>query len=98
MANLFSFVVFCIHEEAPFRGGRAFSNEDAKTLLGWAKELGCNFVRLAHYPHNEAMIREADRLGIMVWSEIPVYWTILWENTSTLENARNQLRRDDCAR
>ncbi len=81
----------CIHEEAPFRGGRAFSNEDAKTLLGWAKELGCNFVRLAHYPHNEAMIREADRLGIMVWSEIPVYWTILWENTSTLENARNQL-------
>src|SRR3954447_271280 len=75
----------CIHEEAPFRGGRAFSQEDAKTLLGWAKELGCNFVRLAHYPHNEAMIREADRLGIMVWSEIPVYWTILWDNTSTLE-------------
>jgi beta-glucuronidase len=81
----------CIHEEAPFRGGRAFSQEDAKTLLGWAKELGCNFVRLAHYPHNEQMIREADRLGIMVWSEIPVYWTILWENPGTLENAKNQL-------
>jgi beta-glucuronidase len=81
----------CIHEEAPFRGGRAFSQEDAKTLLGWAKELGCNFVRLAHYPHNEEMVREADRLGIMVWSEIPVYWTILWENPITLENAKNQL-------
>ncbi len=81
----------CIHEEAPFRGGRAFSLEDARTLLGWAKELGCNFVRLAHYPHNESMIREADRLGIMVWSEIPVYWTILWENPATLENAQNQL-------
>jgi beta-glucuronidase len=81
----------CIHEEAPFRGGRAFSQEDAKTLLGWAKELGCNFVRLAHYPHNEQMVREADRLGIMVWSEIPVYWTILWENPATLENAKNQL-------
>ena len=82
----------CIHEEAPFRGGRAYSREDALTLLGWAKELGVNFVRLAHYPHNEFMIREADRLGIMVWSEIPVYWTILWENPATLENARNQLR------
>jgi len=81
----------CIHEEAPFRGGRAYSREDAQTLLGWAKELGCNFVRLAHYPHNEFMVKEADRLGIMVWSEIPVYWTILWENSATLDNARNQL-------
>jgi len=81
----------CLHEEAPFRGGRAYSREDAQTLLGWAKELGCNFVRLAHYPHNEFMVKEADRLGIMVWSEIPVYWTILWENSATLDNARNQL-------
>jgi beta-glucuronidase len=81
----------CIHEEAPLRGGRAYSREDAITLLGWAKELGANFVRLAHYPHNEFMVREADRMGIMVWSEIPVYWTIQWENPATLENARNQL-------
>jgi beta-glucuronidase len=80
-----------IHEEAPFRGGRAYSREDAITLLGWAKELGCNFVRLAHYPHNEFMVREADRLGIMVWSEIPVYWTILWENPATFDNAQTQL-------
>lgn len=81
----------CIHEEAPLRGGRAYSREDAKTLLRWAQELGANFVRLAHYPHNEFMIREADRMGILVWSEIPVYWTILWENPDTLDNARNQL-------
>ena len=81
----------CLHEEAPFRGGRAYSREDALTLLSWAKELGANFVRLAHYPHNEFMVREADRLGIMVWSEIPVYWTILWENPATLDKARTQL-------
>src|SRR5882724_5046559 len=80
-----------IHEEAPFRGGRAYSKEDALTLLGWAKELGCNFVRLAHYPHNESMVRLADKLGLMVWSEIPVYWTILWENPATFENAQTQL-------
>ena len=82
----------CIHEEAPLRGGRAYSREDAVTLLTWAKELGANFVRLAHYPHNEFMVREADRMGIMVWSEIPVYWTIQWENPETLKNARNQLQ------
>ena len=81
----------CIHEEAPFRQGRAWSPDDAKVLLGWAKELGCNFVRLAHYPHNEHMIREAEKLGIMVWSEIPVYWTIHWDNPNTYANAQQQL-------
>ena len=81
----------CIHEESPLRGGRAFSKDDARMLLTWAKELGANFVRLAHYPHNEHMTRMADEMGIMVWSEIPVYWTILWDNPDTFENARNQL-------
>ncbi len=81
-----------LHEEAPIRGGRAFSREDAETLLGWARELGCNFVRLTHYPHNENMTRQADRMGLMVWSEIPVYWDIDWENPATLQNAENQLR------
>jgi beta-glucuronidase len=81
-----------LHEEAPLRGGRAYTKEDAETLLGWAKELGCNFVRLAHYPHNESEIRLADRMGLMVWSEIPVYWDIAWENPATLANARAQLR------
>lgn len=81
-----------MHEEAPVRGGRAFSREDAQTLLRWAKELGCNFVRLTHYPHSENMTRLADRMGLMVWSEIPVYWDIDWENPTTLQNAENQLR------
>ena len=53
--------------------------------------MGCNFVRLAHYPHNEQMIRQAERMGLMVWSEIPVYWTIQWNNAETYVNAENQL-------
>lgn len=81
-----------MHEEAPVRSGRGFSPEDAQTLLGWARELGCNFVRLTHYPHNENMTRLADRMGLMVWSEIPVYWDIDWENPTTLQDAENQLR------
>jgi len=80
-----------IHEEAPFSGGRAYAPEQYAILLGWAKELGCNFVRLAHYPHGEDMIRTAERMGIMVWSEIPVYWAIDWTNPATYANAVNQL-------
>jgi beta-glucuronidase len=80
-----------IHEQAPMREGRAYGASDARTLLGWARELGANFVRLAHYPHDENMLRTADEMGLLVWAEIPVYWTIDWENPSTLENARRQL-------
>lgn len=80
-----------IHEEAPYRQGRAHTTEDAHLLLSWAKEMGCNYVRLAHYPHNELAVREAERMGIMVWSEIPCYWTIAWENPDTYKNAERQL-------
>ncbi len=81
-----------IHEEfAAKGGGRVNEAREAKQLLEWAKELGCNFVRLAHYPHNEDMIRIAEKMGIMVWSEIPVYWTIEWNNEETYKNAENQL-------
>jgi beta-glucuronidase len=81
-----------MHDEAPFREGRAFSPEDAQTLLGWVKELGCNVVRFAHYPHSENEVRLADRMGLLVWSEIPVYWDIDWQNPATLANAEEQLR------
>jgi len=80
-----------IHEENPLRGGRAWSEADARLLLGWARDLGCNFVRLAHYPHNEHVARVADEMGIMVWEEIPVYWTIQWTNAETLNLAETQL-------
>jgi beta-glucuronidase len=81
----------CIHEENPIRGGRAYSMEDARMLLHWAKGLNCNYVRLAHYPHSEYMSRLADEMGILVWEENPVYWTILWDNPATFQNAKNQL-------
>lgn len=81
-----------IHEEfAADGGGRVRDAAQARRLLEWAKELGCNFVRLAHYPHNEEMVRLADEMGLMVWSEIPVYWTIDWDNEDTYRNAEAQL-------
>ena len=80
-----------IHAEAPYRTGRANTDKDAETLLGWAKELGCNFVRLAHYPHDETMLRTADRMGLLVWSENPVYWALEFDNPKVLAKAEQQL-------
>ena len=68
------------HEEIPQRTGRAYSQTDALQLLTWAKELGCNFVRLAHYPQNEYTVRLAEKMGIMLWEEIPVYQGIAFGN------------------
>ncbi len=80
-----------IHDENPLIPGRARGEGDLRMLLTWAKELGCNYVRLAHYPHNEIMLRLADEMGLLVWAEVPVYWTIAWENPTTYQNAENQL-------
>ncbi|MDF3079157.1 MAG: Beta-glucuronidase [Sphingobacteriaceae bacterium] len=81
----------CIHGEMPEEARRAYGRQDAEKLLGWAKELSCNMVRLAHYPHDEAMVRVADSLGILVWSEIPVYWAVDFTRKDVFANAKNQL-------
>ena len=59
------------HEEID--GRRAHSEADAQRMLEQAKQLGANFLRLAHYPHNEHLVRLADRMGVLLWQEIPVY-------------------------
>ena len=81
----------CIHEESPINQGRAKTMKDSEKLLEWVKEMNGNFARLAHYPHNEYMVRAADSMGILLWEENPVYWTIKWENPGTYDNAQNQL-------
>lgn len=52
--------------------GVALPDEAHRTDIALMKELGCNFLRLAHYQQDDAVLRECDRLGIMVWEEIPV--------------------------
>jgi beta-glucuronidase len=71
---------------------RALTPAAARALLREAKEgLHANFVRLAHYPHPETMTRAADELGLLVWSEIPVYWRVDFANAQTLATARRML-------
>ncbi len=81
-----------IHEEALGKEAtRTLDKAAARALLEQARDLGANFVRLAHYPHSELMTRLADELGLLVWSEIPVYWDIDFESEKTLIEARTML-------
>lgn len=71
---------------------RAMSPAAARALFAEIKQgLHGNFVRLAHYPHDESTTRLADEMGLLVWSEIPVYWRVAWANPETLATARRML-------
>jgi len=87
-----------MHAEAPIRGGRANTDEDVATIFSYLKDLNANFVRLAHYPHDERMERAADRDGIMVWSEIPNWQRISFDKpevyTKDVAMLREMIRRD----
>lgn len=79
------------HEES-VENGKALTDAERIENILLAKQLGCNFMRIAHYPHNEKMAKLADELGILLWEEIPVYWAIRFERKKTFEDAQNQLR------
>jgi beta-glucuronidase len=80
-----------MHAEAPYRTGRACTDEDVKNIFGFLKDLNANFVRLAHYPHDERMERTADRDGIMVWSEIPLWQHISFDKSEVYAKATSML-------
>lgn len=79
-----------LHEEAVPRG-RALTAQDRRIIFDTAADLGLNFIRLAHYPHACEMALEADRRGILLWEEIPVYWYIQFSNPEVYKDAANQL-------
>lgn len=71
---------------------RTLTEAGARALLTEARDgLNANFVRLAHYPHAEITTRLADEMGLLVWSEIPVYWLVDFKNPRTLSLARGML-------
>ncbi|HJV40122.1 glycoside hydrolase family 2 protein [Caulobacter sp.] len=79
-------------EEFGDNPARAISEAGARALLAEIKQgLHGNFVRLAHYPHSEITTRLADEMGLLVWSEIPVYWLVDFGNPRTLSLARGML-------
>ncbi|WP_417818772.1 glycoside hydrolase family 2 protein [Tritonibacter scottomollicae] len=80
-----------VHEDDATQG-KVTSETDIRRRFAHAKELGCNFLRLAHYPHHERAAEIADEMGLMLWEEVPVYWAIDFSNPATQRDAENQLR------
>ena len=78
------------HEDS-VANGKALTEEERIETIRIAKELGCNFMRLAHYPHHENMAKLADEIRLLLWEEVPVYWDIDFDNPATYEDAKNQL-------
>jgi beta-glucuronidase len=79
-----------VHED-DVQKGKCSDAEDILRRYRDVKELGCNFLRLAHYPHHELAAKMADEHGLLLWEEIPVYWAIDFANPSTYTDAENQL-------
>ena len=79
------------HEDS-VENGKALTDENREESIRHAKELGCNFMRIAHYPHSEKMAYLADELGMFLWEEIPVYWKVYFSDESTYKDAENQLK------
>ena len=55
--------------------GFTMTRQQMEQDMGMIKTLGCNFVRLVHYPHNRYIVELADQLGLLV-SEEPGYWNM----------------------
>ncbi|WP_029010212.1 glycoside hydrolase family 2 protein [Azospirillum halopraeferens] len=79
-----------VHEDDEATG-KVTGEEDLRRRFAHARELNCNFLRLAHYPHHERAARLADELGFLLWEEIPVYWAIAFDDPRTYADAENQL-------
>jgi len=51
--------------------GNAMPDSLHRKDMEMIKEMGANFVRLAHYPQDPEIYRACDELGLLVWDELP---------------------------
>jgi beta-glucuronidase len=81
-----------LHEDSPGKGS-ALDNADRNRLLDWIQQAGGTMIR-AHYPLHPQMLEQADRRGMLVWSEIPFYQV----KTNYLANGHVLRRADETLR
>lgn len=61
----------CRHQDQMLLGN-ALSDDMHRRDIKLIKEMGANFLRIAHYPQDNAILEQCDKLGILVWEEIPI--------------------------
>jgi len=80
-----------LHEEyMPY--GRTIPYDKRKEDVQNIKSLGFNAIRTAHYSHDENLLDIADKLGILILEEIPVYQHCDFGNPHTYNTAQNMLK------
>ena len=87
-----SFKGASLHEER-FPKGREYTKEERIQDLLDMKSLGFNFLRTAHYSHDESLMEAADEVGMLIGEEIPVYWDIDYENPKVQKLAVKMFRK-----
>lgn len=80
----------CRHQDQ-WPMGVALTDEQHRRDFRMMKDMGTNFIRIAHYPQDDALIELCDREGMLVWEEIPVI-DIVPDNAAYADNAEHNLR------
>lgn len=52
--------------------GVALTDEMHRRDFMLMKEMGANFIRISHYPQDDALLEMCDKLGMLAWEEIPI--------------------------
>jgi beta-galactosidase len=77
--------------------GNALPNSRHVKDMEMIREMGANFWRTSHYPHDVSTMDASDRLGLMVWDELPILKEIgnTGEYIANVSNmAREMIQRD----
>ena len=88
----FFFVGICRHDLGSLEQGQTLPDADIERDLRMIKELGANFVRLVHYPHDKRVVEMADRLGLFISEESGLWWSDM-SNPTISEGAIEVLSR-----
>ena len=78
------------HQDFKNRGD-ALNDQDHYRDLKMIKDMGCNFLRLAHYPQDPEVLRLADEMGLLIWEEIPLV-NYMNPVPEFLENSKTMIR------
>ena len=80
----------CRHQDqAPM--GYALTDEMHRRDMQMIKDMGANFIRISHYPQDEAVLEMCDRLGLIAWEEVPVI-DFVPDDAAFADNAETMLR------
>lgn len=80
----------CRHQDqAPM--GIALTDEMHRRDMRMIKEMGANFIRISHYPQDDAILEMCDLMGLIAWEEVPVI-DYVPETKGFDDNAETMLR------